>query len=371
MTLSSTALATLLTALLLLAAPHTGLAAAYQDSSQPFYQVNFNAPLAHGAFSPDTGGTAWPSALAGNPQVIPAVAALGQPLLLNTELGNGPCCYQEEIAFEVDTQADQFVIAFDLLTARLVGSRNQFRVLLNDADEAALSFSNEGMVLWSGGGAIAGYVDHQLVHVQLTLDRTRQTLSLRINGETVHTAPTATDGLRAVRFNMASADGMTPEQIDPEPFAALDNIVISNGSYRYVNLQTSIGQSTQRDESGLMEFSVQVRNRSEHTAHDLVLTHLLPAGVEFVAAHSDQLTCQPVRDQVLCKLVQLGGLEQASVMLSVRSTRADQWLEFTSIAVSNDEEIDNADNQGKARLGGSAGLLMLIGVLLLLYLRRI
>ncbi len=342
---------------------------ALPEQAQRFYQVNFNDPLNQTPHRPATGASPnLPAGVEGNPRVVPALASMGQPLLLNTELVNGPCCYREEISFPVRGQADQYVISFDLLTARLLGSRNQFHVRLNESEEAVLTFSGDGMMLWSGGGAVARFQDDRLLHVTLTVDRRAARLILQVNGEEVHAAPTPLDNLRMVQFGMSSADGLTPEQIDPEPFAALDNIVIADGHYQYVNLQTRIGTAT-RQADDILEFSVQVRNLSDHPAHDVVLTHLLPAGAELVSARSDFWSCQPVRSHLLCTAPELAAMSQASVTLNLRMHQPGQWLDFTSIAVSGDVEVDNTDNRGKARLGGSAGWLLL-GALLLLPLRR-
>ena len=340
------------------------------DAPKRWVHANFNAPLLLGEFSPVTGSLPEaPQTLSGNPRVVPAMASFTQPLLLNTELGNGPCCYSEEVGFSVPGQASQYQVSFDLVTSQLVGSSNRFRLLFNDADEAALTFSGDGLVLWSGGGAVARFDDDRLLHVQLALDLRRQTLSLRINGETLHTASTAIQSLQNVRFNMSSEDGMTPGQIDPEPFVALDNVVIGNGADRFVNLQTLIG-SAATSGNDQVEFEVRVHNLSDHAAQEVALTHLLPPGVELLSARSEQMDCHPVRRHVICSLAELGGMAQASVILTVRGTDAGVGFEITSIAVSTGAEIDNSDNRSRARLGGSTGLLMLTGLMVLVLLRR-
>lgn len=335
-------------------------------------QANFNAPLMLGEFRPVPGSLPGaPQTLSGNPRVVPAMASFTQPLLLNTELGNGPCCYSEEVGFSVPGQASQYLISFDLVTARLVGSNNRFRLLLNDADDASLTFNGDGLVLWSGGGAVTRFDDNRLLHVQLALDLHRQTLSLRINGDLLHSATTSIQSLRTVRFNMSSEDGMTPEQIDPEPFVALDNVVIGNGTDRFVNLQTRIGGASANGD-GEVDVEVQVRNLSDHAAQEVALTHLLPEGLELVSARSEQMDCHPVRRHVICSMAELQGMAQASVVLTLRSPngKAGAGFDVTSIAVSTGEEIDNSDNRSSARLGGSTGLLMLIGLMVLVLLRR-
>ena len=342
------------------------------EAPERWVQANFNAPLMLSDYRPVAGSLPGaPQFLSGNPRVVPAMASFTQPLLLNTELGNGPCCYSEEVGFRVPGQAAQYLISFDLVTVQLVGSNNRFRLLLNDADEASLTFSGDGLVLWSGGGAVTRFDDDHLLHVQLALDLNRQTLSLRINGELLHAATTSIQSLRAVRFNMSSEDGMTPEQIDPEPFVALDNLVIGNGADRFVNLQTRIGGASSSGDDQV-EVEVQVRNLSDHAAREVALTHLLPADVELVSTHSEQMDCHPVRRHVICSMAELPGMARASVMLTLRSPhgKAGAGFEVTSIAVSTGEEIDNSDNRSNARLGGSAGLLMLIGLLVLVLLRR-
>lgn len=337
-----------------------------------YVQATFNAPLSDRPFRPQPGpGTHQPQAVTGNPLVTPTFAAFTQPLLLNAELGNGPCCYQEEVAFRLTGPASPvYLIGFDLGTAGLAGSRNHLRVLLNEGAEATLTFSEDGLILWEGSQAVARYEDGSVLRVQLRLDLPARQLSLSINGERLHRADTRLSSLTAVRFAMSSADGLTPDQIDPEPFAALDNVVISNDSDRSVNLHTRITQVTTEATSGQQVLEVAVTNRGDHQAHALVLTHLLPKQMELVAVDSDIWHCQPGDRQILCTAPELDSQAQAAVRLTLRGQPPLPGQTFTSIVVSQDDEIDNADNRSIALAGGSPGLMLLVAGLVLLGGRR-
>lgn len=338
-----------------------------------FYGLNFSAPLHNPGQKPVVGtGPQTPAAVSGNP-LVTAIAPIltSQPLLLNTELGNGPCCYREAISLALPESSPQYVISFDLVTEKLLGSRNRFQLLLDEAATPLLSFNGDGLLMLHDNDAIAGFSDGSLLHLQLRLDLAGQQLALSINGEAVHVAPLTLDRVRAVHLTMSSADGQTPDRINPEPYAAVDNIVIANATYQYANLQTTLkgGSGFGRWQDGKIEYIVKVKNISAHAARDLVVTQLLPPGVTLESARSDQLSCLNGGQRVECSSPLLEAMAEAFITLTVATPDAKTRFEFSSIATSASDEIDNYDNQARSRFGGSAGLLMLLGVILLLLLR--
>lgn len=338
-----------------------------------FVALNFNEPVHQAGQKPMTGtGPRMPAGLSGNPQVVAATPVLPQqPLVLNTEPGNGPCCYEEGIQVLIPEESDQYVISFDLASHQLGHSGSEFQLWLNDGPAALLRFRADNLLILEGVGAIASFLDDHLLHVQLLLDLAAAQLEIAINGESLYQGPLRLESLQSLQFLMNIEGGASPDQVDPRASVALDNIVVANGSYRYANLQTSLQRSNRgRLPAGQVEILARVQNISGHEAQDLMLTHLLPAGVQVKQIHSDSLDCEVLADQVVCRAERLGAMEQASVALLLEGAEPRQALELTLFATSSTDEIDNRDNQARGRFAGSSTLLVLMALLVLWLGRR-
>lgn len=340
---------------------------------QRFVAINFGAPLHLAGQKPATGnGSIMPAGLSGNPQVVAATPVLTQqPLLLNSDLINGPCCYEEGIQVLVAEESDHYAVSFDLASQQLGDSFNQFQLWLNDSTAPLLRFQSDYLVVLDGVGAIASFRDDHLLHVQLLLNVKAGQLQVRINGETLYVGERALEQLHSLQFLMTIEGGASPEQVNPHATIAIDNIVVANATYQYTNLQTTLhrGSTDHQRGQGLMEFVSRLKNVSAHAAEEVVLTHLLPPGTHIMAIDSDQLSCEALPDRVICRSDELAALGQANVTLQLASDDARQPMELTVIATSSTPEIDNYDNQVKGRFGGSSSLL-LVAVLLVLWMAR-
>jgi len=357
----------ILFALFLLLTCLVSMAQAAPLTPKRYFALNFSSPLHLPDQRPTTGtGFNLPTAITGNPQVVGAAPILHQPLILNTEIGNGPCCYREGIVLALPPTDDPLVISFDLVTEKLLGSRNRLQLHLNHLPTPLLSFSSEGLVLLNDTDAIASFSDDHLLHLQLTLDFASQQLALSINGDPVYNAAATLPAIQNLRFLMTAESGLAPEQINPEPYAALDNIVVANTAFQYANLQTRLlgGDHFGKWDNGKIEFMVNVRNISDHPARDVVVTSTLPAGVSLDSVESDTLLCNGAGNKVICGAAQLAGMQQAFVTIRVNARDADRHFAFTSIAVSSTPEIDNYDNQANAQFGGGLGLIIPVLILL-------
>ena len=332
-----------------------------------FAALNFGAPLHLAGQKPATGnGSIMPAGLSGNPQVVAATPVLpNQPLLLNTELANGPCCYEEGIQVLVAEESAQYVVSFDLASQQLGDSFNQFQLWLNDDSAPLLRFQPDYLVVLEGVGAIASFRDDHLLHVQVQLDLQAGQLQVAINGEPLYAGELALTHLHSLQFLLTAEGGATPEQVNPEASVALDNIVVANASYEYVNLQATLQRSADEQPDGVIELLSIVQNVSAHTARDVILTHLLPAGTRVLAMNSEQMSCEATPDQVKCHVETLAALEQATVTLQLESAEQRQPLEVTAIATSQSDEIDNHDNRSQGRFAGNSSLLLLAALLLL------
>lgn len=331
-----------------------------------FVALNFNAPLHRAGQKPMTGsGPQMPAGLSGNPQVVAATPVLPhQPLVLNTEIGNGPCCYEEGIQVLIPEESDQYVISFDLASQQLGRSSSQFQLWLNDGPAPLLIFRSDNLLVLDSVGAIASFKDNHLLHVQVLLDLPAGLVQIAINGESLYQGPLVLEYLHSLQFMMTIEGGATPDQVDPQASVALDNIVVANAGYRYANLHSTLQRSDrERPPAGQIETLARVHNISGHAAQDLVLTHLLPAGTQVKQMHSDTLDCEARIDQVLCQAEFLGAMEQASVYLLLEGAEAGQALDITLIATSSSDEIDNRDNQARGHFAGSSTLLGLIALL--------
>lgn len=345
-----------------------------QDSSPPrvFSALNFNAPLHHAGQRPATGDSLFmPAGLSGNPQVVAATPVLKhQPLILNSDLINGPCCYEEGIQILVHEDAQHYVISFDLASQQLEGSFNQLQLWLNDNAQPTLRFQGDQLISVDGVGAVASFHDHQLLHVQLWLDLPQQQLILRINDQLLYQGNHTLATLQSLQFVMTIEGGATPEQVNPEALVALDNIVVSNGSYRYANLQTHVqGRALENGQMGNAEFVTTVNNASAHAAHDVVLTQILPPGVSVAAIDSDTLDCETDESRVICRTTQIDAMDQLQVHLTLTVPAGKSAEGLTVIATSDTEEIDNHDNQARVPMGGSGSLLLLVALLMLWFMR--
>lgn len=346
--------------------------AAAHAEPERFVAMNFNAPLHVAGQKPATGnGSIMPAGLSGNPQVVAATSVLPhQPLVLNTEPANGPCCYEEGIQVLVPEESDHYVVSFDLASQQLGRSTSQFQLWLNDGPAPLLRLQSDYLMMLDGVGAIASFHDDQLLHVQLFLNLAAEQMAVAINGETLYQGPFTLDHLHSLQFLMTIEGGATPEQVNPLASVAIDNIVVANAAYRYTNLQARLqrGALTQQ-QKGQMETVAHVRNVSGHIAQQVKLTHLLPEGVRVVDMQSDSLACETSGGQVRCDADALQPLEQASVTLTLALDDARSPLDISLIATSSTDEIDNYDNQSKARFAGSSTLLG-IAFLLLLWMAR-
>ena len=345
-----------------------------QDSSPPrlFSALNFNAPLHNPSQRPVTGDSPFtPAGLSGNPQVVAATPVLThQPLILNSDLINGPCCYEEGIQILVHEDAQHYVISFDLASQKLEGSFNQLQLWLNDDAQPTLRFHGDQLISVDGVGAVASFRDNQLLHVQLWLDLLQQQLVLRINDQLLYRGNHTLATLQSLQFVMTLEGGATPEQVNPEALVALDNIVVSNGSYRYANLQTHVqGRALDSGQTGNVEFVTTLHNVSAHAAHNVVLTQILPPEVSVAAIDSDTLDCETDESRVICRTTQIDALDQLQVHLTLTVPAGKSAEGLTVIATSDTEEIDNHDNQARVPMGGSGSLLLLVALLMLWFMR--
>lgn len=346
------------------------------DNSPPqvFAALNFSSPLHVAGQKPATGDSGiTPAGLTGNPQVVAATPVLQhQPLVLNSDLINGPCCYEEGIQVLVHDDAQHYLISFDLASEQLDGSFNQFQLWLNGDSAPLLRFQSDHLVMVEGVGAVAGFHDNQLLHVQVWLDLEQQQLTLRINNQHIYQGQRALASLQSLQFLMTIEGGATPEQVNPEARVALDNIVVSNGSFGYANLQTHVQRTAPSDaRQDTVEFATTISNISAHAAHDVVITQLLPEGSRVAAIDSSLPDCEVTEQQVLCRTASLGAMEQIQVNLALNVAKEAANKGLTVIATSATDEIDNHDNQMTVRVGGSGSLLLLLALLALWLLRVI
>lgn len=338
-----------------------------------FVAINFSSPLHLPGQKPATGnGSIMPAGLSGNPQVAAATPVLSnQPLILNSDLANGPCCYEEGIQVLIPESSNHYVVSFDMASQHLGDSFNQFQLWLNDQTAPLLRFQSDYLLVLEGIGAIASFRDDHLLHLDLDLDLENQRLTIAINGERIYSGDQPLTQLQSLQFLMTIEGGATPDQVNPEAIIALDNIVVANSSYHYANLQTSVQQSsaTNPRHDGAIEFVSHVKNISAHNADQVTLTHLLPVGVNVVDLHSEQMECEVGIEQIICHAAQLAPMAQADVSVQLVNNTQQPLPEVTVIATSATAEIDNYDNQVKVRMGGS-GSLLLIAILLVLWMAR-
>ena len=343
-------------------------ASTYNEPPRRFVAISFGAPQHQIGHAPATGFRAdLPSGLTGNPQVVAATAALpNQPLLLNTELANGPCCYEEGIQVLVNEEAQQYAISFDLATQQLGDSFNQFQLWLNDASAPLLRFQPDYQVVLDQVGAIAGFGDDQRLHISLLLDIEQGQLELIINDVLLYQGEYLLDSLHSLQFLMTAEGGATPEQVNPEASAALDNILVANGSYRYTNLHADLQRSTETTKNA-QELALQsrVRNNSNQIAEEVSLVHLLPPGTRVIRLTSNELDCDVIEDLVRCYTDQLSPMAQATLLLTLENTHPKEGMDISVMATSPAEDIDSSDNYASSHFAGSSSLLFLLSVLLL------
>lgn len=345
-----------------------------QDDSPPrlFSALTFNTPLHQTGQRPITGDSPFtPAGLSGNPQIVTATPVLQhQPLILNSDLINESCCYEEGIQILVHEDAQHYVISFDMASQQIEGSFHQLQLWLNDDTQPILRFQGDLLISVAGVGAVASFLDQQLLHVQLWLDLYRQQLILRINDQLLYQSDHPLTTLHSLQFVMAIEDGIPPEQVNPETLVAIDNIVVSNGSYRYANLQTHVqGRILDNEQMGNAKFVTTVNNISAHTAQNVVLTQILPPGVSVAAIDSDVLDCETDQSRVICRTTQIDAMAQLQVHLTLTIPAGESAEGLTVIATSDTEEIDNHDNQARVLMGGSGSLLLLVALLMLWFMR--
>ena len=344
-----------------------------QVAPKRFVGINFSAPLHLAGHKPATGnGSIMPAGLSGNPQVVAGTSVLPhQPLLLNSDLANGPCCYEEGIQVLVPEISNRYVISFDMASQHLGDSFNQFQLWLNDQSEPLLRFRADHLLLLEGVGAIASFMDDHLLHIQIDLDLSRDTLYLAINGNPIYSGDYHVESLQSLQFIMTIEGGATPDQVNPEATIALDNIVVANGAYQYVNLQTAMQRHTDTSltDSHSVSFVTQIRNISDFGADNVVLTQLLPTGTNIDAIRSDELECESGLNSIICRTPFLDAMSEAKVYIQLSGDPQLKTLDVTSIATSDNEDIDNFDNRSKARFGGSGTILLLAALMLLWFTR--
>ncbi|MEZ5506796.1 MAG: hypothetical protein R3F38_12850 [Gammaproteobacteria bacterium] len=146
--------------------------------------------------------------------------------------------------------------------------------------------------------------------------------------------------------------------------------MVSNGSYRYANLQTHVqGRALDSGQTGNVEFVTTLHNVSAHAAHNVVLTQILPPEVSVAAIDSDTLDCETDESRVICRSSNRHALDQLQVHLALTVPAGKSAEGLTVIATSDTEEIDNHDNQARVPMGGSGSLLLLVALLMLWFMR--
>jgi hypothetical protein len=197
------------------------------DFSSPPHQVGSQPAYGGG---PDRPTSNW----FGSPQVMSSFGALtDQPLLLNTA-GNAGSFYYDQFSLDLAYSQPTYHIAFDVYTEDLVGSRNQFSMIMDFAQVSALRLYNDGVLAAAGPlnpPIRSRYVDRTLMHVDVSVDvATNRAVTLvdgLLIGDGKITGNVAPGDLKRVRFSMGLLSGADPQ--DNRSNVAIDNIVVTNG----------------------------------------------------------------------------------------------------------------------------------------------
>lgn len=197
------------------------------DFSSPVHQVGSQPTYGGG---PDRPTRNW----FGSPQVMSSFGALTeQPLLMNTD-GNPGSFYYDQFSLDLAYSQPTYHIAFDVYTEDLIGSRNQFALIMDFAQVWVLRLHNSGLI-WLPGQAIPPatqrYADRTLMHVDISVDTPANRAVTLVNGVLIGdgkiTASVAPGDLKRVRFSLGLLYGFDPR--DDRSNVAVDNIVVTNG----------------------------------------------------------------------------------------------------------------------------------------------
>lgn len=195
------------------------------------YDVNFEAPTHIVGNPPTTGsGPNTPSSIVfGAPVISNNFAALpGQSLVFNTTGNTTPCCFYDQIQFNLGNGYSNYNVAFDVSTSNYVnaGSGNTFALLFDTPTVQNLYFENNGTIrTFAGGGSsvIGTFSDNTLLNMNVNVDLLASQWNISMNGTSLFTGTFNASGGDV--FNMRySFGGAGTTNFDS---VGLDNVVVS------------------------------------------------------------------------------------------------------------------------------------------------
>ena len=148
--------------------------------------------------------------------------------------GNPGSFYYDQFSLDLAYSQPTYHIAFDVYTEDLIGSRNQFAMLMDFAQVSVLQLFNNGVLVPAGPfnpPVRSSYVDRTLMHVDVSVDIAANRAVTLLNGVLIGdgkiTANVVPGDLKRVRFSLGLLSSSDPQ--DNRSNVAVDNIVVTNG----------------------------------------------------------------------------------------------------------------------------------------------
>jgi len=201
-----------------------------------YFDINFSSPL-HQVGSPPTFGTGpgTPTRnVFGTEQVVSGFGALAdQPVVLNTA-GNSPGFFYDQFSLSLGYNQDTYHISFDVYTEGLIGSLNQFSMIMDFKSVTSFILASSGKIspaFWGGPAGNPSYLDRHQMHVDISLNPRNNRGVTLLDGVLVGDGQIIGNSnpgdLQSVRFSLGlTGFGSIP---DNRSYVALDNIVVTNG----------------------------------------------------------------------------------------------------------------------------------------------
>jgi len=135
------------------------------------------------------------------------------------------------------------------------------------------------------------------------------------------------------------------------------------------NLTVAMVGTTGKWQDGKIHFDVTVTNADTNTAHNPVLLVTLPEDVEFGEYLSDTATCSLDQLILTCELPDLESEAESVVKVTVLTPKTLTKFDFIAEVSSDEVDVDEEDNSLTKKFGGALNVL-LVGLLMLVALRR-